>query len=198
VYALEGAIFIAGAAIQWLRDGLKLIKRASESEALARTVPDTAGVYFVPAFVGLGAPYWDQNARGSIYGITRGTKTAHLARAALEAMCYQTKDVLVAMQKDSGLKVKALKVDGGAVANNVLCQFQSDLLGIFVVRPKVIEITSLGAAYLAGMAVGYWKSSKSIRKYWQKDKHFQPRMSKATANELYDGWQKVVARTLTR
>jgi glycerol kinase len=198
VYALEGAIFIAGAAIQWLRDGLHLIKRSAESEALAMTVIDTAGVYFVPAFVGLGAPYWDQNARGSIYGITRGTTSAHLTRAALEAVCYQTKDVLVAMQKDSGLKVKALKVDGGAVANNVLCQFQSDLLGISVVRPKVIEITSLGAAYLAGLAVGYWKSSSLIKKYWQQDKCFSPRMKRAAADEMYEGWQKAVARTLTR
>jgi glycerol kinase len=198
VYALEGAIFIAGAAIQWLRDGLHLIKRAAESEALAKTVSDPAGVYFVPAFVGLGAPYWDQNARGSIYGITRGTTSAHLTRAALEAMCYQTKDVLVAMQKDSGLKVNVLKVDGGAVANNVLCQLQADILGIAVVRPRVIESTSLGAAYLAGLAVGYWKSSSLIKKYWQQDKCFHPRMKRAAAGGLYDGWQKAVARTLTR
>ncbi len=198
VYALEGAIFIAGAAIQWLRDGLHLIQRAADSEGLARTVADTAGVYFVPAFVGMGAPYWDQNARGSVYGITRGTTSAHLTRAALEAMCYQTRDVLIAMQKDSGLKVKALKIDGGAVVNDLLCQFQADLLGISVIRPKVIEITSLGAAYLAGLAVGFWKSSALIKKYWRQDKCFRPQMKRSVADELYVGWQKAVARTLTR
>lgn len=198
VYVLEGAIFIAGAAIQWLRDGLKLLKHASQSEIMARGVPDNAGVYFVPAFVGLGAPYWDQNARGAIFGLTRGTRASHLVRAALEAMCYQTKDVVDAMEKDSRLRIKGLKVDGGAVVNDLLCQFQADILGIDVVRPRVVEITSLGAAYLAGLAVGYWKDSAEIKKCWAADRVFKPRMSRATASKLYAGWRASVERTLTR
>ena len=152
----------------------------------------------MPALVGLGAPYWDQDARGSIFGITRGTTRSHLVRAALEAMCYQTKDVLETMRKDAGLLVKDLKVDGGAVGNNFLCQFQSDILGVDVVRPTVIETTSLGAAYLAGLAVGYWKSSSEIRKCWKKDRVFKPKMSKKTANSLYKGWLEAVERTLTK
>ncbi len=198
VYVLEGAIFIAGAAIQWLRDGLKLLTSTAESEKMANSVKDNAGVYFVPAFVGLGAPYWDQNARGSIFGITRGTNSNHLVRAALEAICYQTKDVLLAMQKDSGLKIKDLKVDGGAAANDFLCQFQADILGINVIRPKIIEITSLGAAYLAGLAIGYWKNAHEIKKCWEKDKVFSPKMPKKITNDFYTSWLKAVKLTLSR
>lgn len=198
VYVLEGAIFIAGAAIQWLRDGLKLLTSASESEKMASSVKDNAGVYFVPAFVGLGAPYWDQNARGNIFGITRGTNRNHIVRAALEAICYQTKDVLISMQKDSGLKIRDLKVDGGAAANNFLCQFQSDILEINVIRPKIIEITSLGAAYLAGLAIGYWKNADEIKKCWQKDKVFSPKMPRKTAGNLYKNWLKAIKRTLSK
>ena len=197
VYVLEGAIFIAGAAIQWLRDGLKLLGSATESEKIATSLRSNAGVYFVPALVGLGAPYWDQNARGSIFGITRGTRSTHLIRAALEAMCYQTKDVLEAMRKDSKLNIRKLKVDGGAVANNFLCQFQSDVLGIDVVRPKVIETTSQGAAYLAGLAVGYWKNINEIKKYWKQDKIFSPKMQKKAALMLYNGWLNAINRTLS-
>jgi glycerol kinase len=198
VYVLEGAIFVAGAAIQWLRDGLKLLKYASQSEMMARGVPDNAGVYFVPALVGLGAPYWDQNARGAIYGITRGTRASHLVRAALEAMCYQTKDVVDAMRKGSRLAVRTLKVDGGASANDLLCQFQADILGIDVVRPRVIEITSLGAAYLAGLAAGYWKDAAEIKRCWAADKVFRPRMAAKAAARLYALWREAVERTLTR
>jgi glycerol kinase len=198
VYVLEGAIFIAGAAIQWLRDGLKVLRHASQSEIMAGSVADNAGVYFVPALVGLGAPYWDQNARGAIYGITRGTHASHIIRAALEAMCYQTKDVVDAMQKDSGLQIRSLKVDGGAVANKFLCQFQADILRTDIVRPKVIEITSLGAAYLAGLAVGYWKDAGAIKKCWAADRVFSPRMAKPQAEKLYAGWREAVARTLTK
>ena len=198
VYVLEGAIFIAGAAIQWLRDGLKILKHASQSEIMAGSVTDNAGVYFVPALVGLGAPYWDQNARGAIFGITRGTHASHIIRAALEAMCYQTKDVVGAMEKDSRLKIKSLKVDGGAVANNFLCQFQADILGIDVVRPKVIETTSLGAAYLAGLATGYWKDAREIKRCWAVDRIFKPRMPVKQALKLYGGWRDAVERTLTK
>jgi glycerol kinase len=197
VFVLEGAVFVAGAAIQWLRDQVKILNSAKESEAMARAVDDNAGVYFVPALVGLGAPYWDQNARGCISGITRGTNRNHLVRAALEAMCYQTRDVVEAMQKDSALPLKDLKVDGGAVANNFLCQFQADVLGQKVIRPQVIETTSLGAAYLAGLAVGYWKDSGEIRKCWRSDRVFTPRMTPAAAHVLYAGWKKAVTRTLT-
>lgn len=197
VYALEGAVFVAGAAIQWLRDGLGLLKHASQSEIMARSVADTAGVYFVPALVGLGAPYWDQNARGAIYGITRGTRSSHLVRAALEAMCYQTKDVVDAMQKDSSLRIRNLKVDGGAVVNNLLCQFQADLLGIDVIRPKVVETTSLGAAYLAGLAIGYWKGASEIKKCWAVDRIFRPKIKTRIAANLYAGWCEAVKRTLT-
>jgi glycerol kinase len=198
VYVLEGAVFIAGAAIQWLRDGLKLMRSASESKQMAESIGHNAGVYFVPALVGLGAPYWDQNARGAIYGITRGTHQSHFVRAALEAMCYQTRDVMEAMEKDSSLKINSLKVDGGAVVNDFLCQFQADILGIDVVRPKVIEITSLGAAYLAGLAVGYWKDASEIKKCWKVDRIFRPRMSKKAADDLYKGWLDAVSRTLSK
>jgi len=198
VYVLEGAIFIAGAAIQWLRDGLGILGKSCLSEKMARSVKDNAGVYFVPALVGLGAPYWDQDARGSIFGITRGTKKSHIVRAALEAMCYQTKDVLGAMQKDSGLKIRSLQVDGGAAANNFICQFQADILGVKVIRLQTIEITSLGAAYLAGLAVGFWKNAAQIKQYWRKDKVFTSKISKAKAEVLYKKWQHAVERTLSR
>lgn len=195
-YALEGSVFIAGAAIQWLRDGLQIIKAAAESEKLAKDLLDNAGVYFVPALTGLGAPYWHSEARGVLCGLTRGTKRAHLVRAALEAMAYQTKDVVTAMQKDSGLKITELKIDGGAVANNFLCQFQADILGSSVVRPKIIETTSLGAAYLAGLAVGYWKNTEEIRASWNIDKIFNRTMPPSKAEFFYSGWQKAVQRTV--
>ncbi|MFC1624173.1 glycerol kinase GlpK [Candidatus Omnitrophota bacterium] len=198
VYVLEGAIFITGAAIQWIRDALKLLKSGAESEKMAESVKDNRGVYFVPALVGLGAPYWDQNARGAIFGITRGTKAAHIVRAALEAMCYQTKDVLLAMEKDAGVKIRSLKVDGGATVNNFLCQFQSDILGIDVVRPKIIEMTSLGAAYLAGLAVGYWKDASEIKRCWRKDRLFRPKMKKYVSKRLYQGWTSAVKRTIVK
>lgn len=197
-YALEGSVFIAGAAIQWLRDGLKIIKKASDSERLALSVRDNGGVYFVPALVGLGAPYWDQDARGLISGITRGTKRGHIARAAIEAICYQSKDVMFSMERDSSIRINSLKVDGGAVSNDLLCQLQSDVLGRKVVRPKVIEITSLGAAYLAGLAVGYWKDSSELKRRWRADKIFKPKMPKRDRDTLYDGWLKAVQRTLER
>ncbi|MFH1245853.1 MAG: glycerol kinase GlpK [Candidatus Omnitrophota bacterium] len=197
VYVLEGSVFAAGSAIQWLRDGLGLLKRAAQSESIAQSVKDNAGVYFVPALAGLGAPYWDAQARGSIFGLTRGTKKSHIVRAALEAMCYQTKDVIAAMQKDSGLTINRLKVDGGAAANNFVCQFQSDILGIEVVRPKIVEITSLGAAYLAGMSVGFWKNTEEIQKCWKLDRAFNPKMTKITAAALYQGWLDAVRRTLS-
>jgi glycerol kinase len=198
VYVTEGSVFVAGAGIQWLRDGLKVLTHASQSEIMAKSVLDNAGVYFVPALVGLGAPYWDQNARGAIFGITRGTRSAHLVRAALEAMCYQTKDVVDAMQEDSLCRINSLKVDGGAVKNDLLCQFQADLLGIDVVRPRITETTSLGAAYLAGLAMGYWKDAGEIKKCWALDKVFRPKMPKNTMAKLYNGWREAVERTLTR
>ena len=197
VYALEGAVFVAGAAIQWLRDGLKIIKIASDSERLARSVKDNGGVYFVPALVGLGAPYWDQDARGLISGITRGTKRGHIARAAIEAICYQSKDVILAMEKDSALEIKSLKVDGGAVSNDLLCQLQADILGREVVRSKVIEITSLGAAYLAGLAMGYWKDPADLKRRWKVDRIFRPKMSKSARDVMYNGWLSAVKRALT-
>jgi len=174
------------------------LKSSSESEGMARSLKDNQGVYFVPALTGLGAPYWDPDARGAVYGITRGTKAQHLARAALEAICYQSRDVLSAIQKDSGFKVKSLKVDGGAAANDFLCQFQADILGIEVIRPKVIESTSLGAAYLAGLACGYWKSTAEIERHWERDRVFRPRMEKREAAAYYKGWLEAVRRTLTR
>jgi glycerol kinase len=198
VYVLEGAVFVAGAAIQWLRDGLKVLKSASESRKMAESIGHNAGVYFVPALVGLGAPYWDQDARGAIFGITRGTHGSHLVRAALEAMCYQTRDVIEAMEKDSSLKIKGFKVDGGAVVNDFLCQFQADILRIDVVRPLVTETTSLGAAYLAGLAVGYWKDARGIAKCWKVGKVFRPKMPRGESNELYEGWKDAVRRTLSK
>lgn len=197
VYVLEGAVFISGASIQWLRDGLKLLNKASQSEKMAESVKDNNGVYFVPAFAGLGAPYWDQNARGSIFGITRGVNSNHLVRSALEAMCYQTKDVLDAMEKDTGIKIKSLKIDGGAVMNNFLCQFQADLLGIPVIRPQITESTSLGAAYLAGLALGYWKDTQEIKRCWKIERIFKPEKAQKYMAGLYRGWQDAVRRTLT-
>jgi len=193
-YALEGSVFIAGAAVQWLRDGLNIIGNAAETEALATSVGDNHGVYFVPAFVGLGAPYWDADARGAIVGLTRGAARAHIARAAIEAMAYQTRDVVECMQKDSGIKAKELRVDGGATRNDFLCQFQADVLGIPVVRPVITETTALGAAYLAGLAVKFWKNEKEISVQWQEEKRFEPQMKKSERERLYDGWKEAVSR----
>ena len=173
-YALEGSIFVGGAIVQWLRDGLGIIRSSSEIEGLAKQVPDTGGVYFVPALTGLAAPYWNQYVRGAISGISRGTTAAHIARAALEGIAYQTMDVVNAMQKDSEIELKELRVDGGAAANNLLMQFQADILESAVIRPKIIETTALGAAYLAGLAVGYWPSIDDIKKQWQADRRFEP------------------------
>lgn len=194
-YALEGSVFIAGAAIQWLRDGLKIIEAAPDSEGFATQVDGTDGVYVVPAFAGLGAPYWDMYARGAIFGLTRGTSKEHFIRATLESLAYQTKDVLSAMEKDSGVPLSALRVDGGACANNFLMQFQSDILGTKVERPNIIETTALGAAYLAGLAVGFWQKEE-ITKSWQLDKTFSPEMDEANRDNLYAGWQKAVKRTM--
>ena len=193
---MEGSVFIAGAAIQWLRDGLKLIDDSPDSEYIAMKVPDTGGVYVVPAFAGLGAPYWDMYARGAIFGLTRGTTKAHLVRATLESLAYQTKDVLDAMEKDSKVTLNTLRVDGGASANNLLMQFQSDILGVKVERPKIIETTALGAAYLAGLAVGFWKR-KDIDKNWQLDEPFKAKMDVKKRKELYGGWLKAVKRTMS-
>ena len=194
-YALEGSVFIAGAVVQWLRDGLKIIRSAREIEALAASVPDNGGVYLVPAFAGLGAPHWDAYARGAILGLTRGSTSAHIARAALESIAYQSAEVLRAMQGDAGLALAELRVDGGATANNLLMQFQADLLGVPVVRPKVQETTALGAAYLAGLAVGYWKNTDDIRANWRVDRRFEPAMTREHAGELTAGWDKAVKRS---
>ena len=195
-YALEGSIFIGGASIQWLRDELRILYDASQSEFYAQSVDDTNGVYVVPAFAGLGAPYWDMYARGSVMGLTRGANRAHLVRATLESIAYQVKDVLNAMQEDSGLTLNGLKVDGGASANNFLMQFQSDILDTNINRPKVVETTALGAAYLAGLAVGFYGSKEDIKKSWIIDKEFTPNMSDAKRNLLYKGWKKAVQRSL--
>jgi glycerol kinase len=195
-YCLEGSIFIAGAVIQWLRDGLKIVSSASDSEAMATSVPDTGGVYLVPAFVGMGAPYWNQDARGTIVGITRGTTQEHIVRAALESMAYQTKEVLDAMQQDSKVTLNSLKVDGGATANNFLMQFQSDMLGVHMERPVVQETTALGAAYLAGLAVGYWESEKDIQQNWALDRKFSPLMAEEDSANLYHQWKRAVQRSL--
>jgi glycerol kinase len=194
-YALEGSVFIAGAAIQWLRDGMEILKHANESEAMAESLPDNDGVYFVPALSGLGAPHWDQNARGSFFGITRGTTKAHLTRAALESIAYQVRDVLVAMEKDSGEPVKELRVDGGATANNFLMQFQSDIIQSGIRRPKIIETTAIGAAFLAGLAVGYWEDMEVLKDLWQSDRDFKPKMDKGKVDHLLHYWQKAVERT---
>lgn len=194
-YCLEGSIFIAGAVVQWLRDGLGLIRSSSEVEALAASVPDSDGVYLVPAFVGLGAPYWDAYARGTIVGLTRGTTRAHLARAALDSMAWQTRDVLEAMQKDASIKLEHLKVDGGAAMNDLLMQFQADVLGVPVWRPQVAETTALGAAYLAGLAVGYWQDQEDIARNWALDRRFEPEGDAATRDASYHGWQRAVERS---
>jgi glycerol kinase len=196
IYCLEGSIFVTGAAVQWLRDGLKAIKASSDVEALAASEPDNGGVFLVPAFVGLGAPYWDPYARGTVVGLTRGSTMGHVARATLESMCYQTRDVLEAMNADSGVSAKTLRVDGGAVVNNLLMQFQADILGVPVQRPKVAETTALGAAYLAGLAVGFWQSQEEVAKQWAIDRTFEPQMSADQRESLYAGWKKAVQRSL--
>lgn len=197
-YALEGSIFVGGSVVQWLRDGLCCIHSSSEVEALAESVPDTGGVYFVPALTGLGAPYWDQYARGLIDGISRGTKAAHIARAALEGIAFQVYDIVKAMELDSGLAISELKVDGGASRNNLLMQFQSDLLATEVLRPRITETTALGAAYLAGLAVGYWDDIAHIDSQWQVERKFEPTASPEFVSKKLDGWKGAVRRCLTR
>jgi len=193
-YALEGSVFIAGAAIQWLRDGLGIIRQSADVEALAASVPDTGGVYLVPAFAGLGAPHWDAYARGTLVGMTRGTTAAHIARAALEGIALQVMDILKAMEADAGIKLKELRVDGGACVNNLLMQLQCDLLGVPVVRPKVNETTALGAACLAGLAVGYWKNLADIARHWQVDRKFKPAMKAAARAKITQGWARALDR----
>ena len=195
-YALEGSIFVGGSVVQWLRDGLGIIRSSSEIEALAASVPDNGGVYFVPALTGMGAPYWDQDARGTICGLTRGATAAHIARAALEGIAFQTMDIVAAMEKDAGVRLTELKVDGGASRNNLLMQFQADVLGASVVRPKVTETTGMGAAYLAGLAVGFWSSTDEIRSQWQVDKAFAP--SGENVTELKAGWADAISRTVNK
>jgi len=195
-YALEGSIFIGGAVVQWLRDEIGLIKTSQEIEKYALKVKDSHGVYLVPAFVGLGAPYWDMYARGIIVGLTRGVKKEHILRAAEESIAYQSRDVLEVIQKDSGINLKKLKVDGGAVRDNFLMQFQSDTLGVPVVRPRIAETTALGAAYLSGLAVGYWKDKEEIAQKWKVDREFSPNMDEKTKETLYKGWKKAVSRSL--
>ena len=194
IYALEGSIFIAGAVVQWLRDGLHLIGTSEEVERLAKTEPDNGGVYLVPAFAGLGAPHWDQYARGIIVGLTRGATAGHIARAALESIAFQTKDVLEAMKADSDIEIGELRVDGGAASDDTLMQFQADILGIPIIRPKILETTALGAAYLAGLAVGYWNSFDEIKGQWQMDRTFQPRMGSDQVKKLIERWQQAVER----
>jgi glycerol kinase len=194
-YALEGSIFVAGSAIQWLRDGLGILERAGDSEALARSVDDTGGVYLVPAFVGLGAPYWDQRARGTLVGLTRGTNREHIVRATLEAIAYQTRDVVECVQRDSGIGLAALRVDGGAAENDFLMQFQADVLGAPVERPAVLEVTALGAALLAGLGVGFWKDRSEIETTGEGIAVFEPRMSADRREALYGGWKRAVDRS---
>jgi glycerol kinase len=191
-YALEGSIFVAGSAVKWLRDAAELVKDAADTEGYAKSLVSNDGVYVVPAFVGLGTPYWDSEVRGAIFGLTRGSGKAHLIRATLESICYQTKDVLSIMEKDSGIKLRGLRVDGGAVKNNFLMQFQADILGTKVERPVIQETTALGAAYLAGLAVGFWKDYADISKNWQLETNFKPKMKPADRKKLYDGWKKAV------
>jgi glycerol kinase len=193
-YSLEGVVFIGGAAVQWLRDGIKIIENAAQTEAMAQSVPDTGGVYVVPAFTGLCAPYWDMYARGLIIGITRGTTREHIARATLESMAYQTRDVLEAMIADSGQTLSSLRVDGGAVKNNFLMQFQADILGVPVIRPVITEMAAMGAAYLAGLGVSFWKSKEEIAAQWKADRVFEPAMDPSRREELYAGWKKAVER----
>ena len=193
-YALEGSIFMTGATMQWLRDELQIIDSAAESEALAASVPDTGGVYLVPAFTGLGAPHWDMYARGLLIGLTRGTKKAHIVRAALEAMAYQTRDVIDRMAAAAGVSVSTLRVDGGAAANDLAMQFQSDVLQIPVQRPRLVETTAWGAACLAGLAVGYWQDQDELGACWRAEREFTPRMPAARCDALYGGWQEAVRR----
>jgi len=194
-YALEGSIAITGALVQWLRDNLRMIDTAKEIEDLANTVEDTGGCYFVPAFSGLFAPYWRSDARGVIVGLTRYINRGHIARAVLESTAYQTREVLDAMEQDSGIKLQALKVDGGMVINQTLMQFQADILDVAVIKPKIAETTSLGAAYAAGLAVGFWEAVDSLRKNWQKDVQWEPSMTQIKRQSLYSGWKKAVTRT---
>ena len=191
-YALEGSVFVAGAAIQWLRDELRMIRTAAQTEEYCTVVPDTAGVYIVPAFAGLGAPYWNPYARGTIVGLTRGASKEHFIRATVESLAYQVSDLLDAMQQDSGISMRELKVDGGASANDFLMQFQADLLGAKIARPQCIETTALGAAYLAGLAVGYWKDKKDIVKNWQIDSYFESKIDEEKRGELLKGWKRAV------
>ena len=196
-YALEGSIFVGGSVVQWLRDGLGIIKSSSEIESLAMTVPDNGGVYFVPALTGLGAPYWDQYAKGTICGLTRGTTAAHIARAALEGIAFETMDIVNAMEHDAGIKLAELKVDGGASRNNLMMQFQADILGTKVIRPKVTETTAMGACYLAGLATGYWDSLDDIKRQWNADKVFEPLATAEKILKLKEGWANAIGRTLT-
>ena len=193
-YALEGSIFVAGAAIQWLRDEMRMIRKAADTERYATAVEDTAGVYLVPAFTGIGAPYWDPYARGTVVGITRGCKKEHFIRAALESMAYQTNDILKVMEEESGVQIRTLKVDGGASNNNFLMQFQSDILGVDVLRPQCVETTALGAAYLAGIAVGYWEDVEDVRANWALSRTFHADMSDEKRQYLLKGWKKAVGR----
>ncbi len=197
-YALEGSIFVGGSVVQWLRDGLGIIRSSSEVEALAHRAKDNGGVYFVPALTGIGAPYWDPEARGCIYGITRGTTAAHIARAALEGIAFQTMDIVGAMEKDAGIDLKELKVDGGASMDNLLMQFQSDILGTAVIRPRITETTALGACYLAGLAVGYWDSIGQIRSQWRAEKIFTPDMASSEVERLKKGWKDAIGRSLSK
>lgn len=195
-YALEGAIFVAGSVVQWLRDGMRMLGKSSDSQAYAERATDNDGVYIVPAFVGLGAPYWRSDVRGAVFGLSRGTTKEHFIRAALESMAYQTRDVLAAMQADSGIELKELRADGGAIANDFLAQFQSDILGVPVLRPEVPETTALGAAYLAGLATGFWKSREDIAKHWAIDRRFEPDMPEEQRETLYGGWKQAVEATM--
>ena len=195
VYCLEGSVFIAGAVVQWLRDGLGLIKNSADVEELAASVEDSGGVYLVPAFVGLGAPHWDPYARGTILGITRGTTAAHLARAALESMAYQTRDLIEAMQKDAGIHLSELKVDGGASLNDLLMQFQADILNTRIQRPVVAETTALGAAYLAGLEVGFWQDTGDVERNWALGRQFDPGQDEAWRESNYRGWQRAIERS---
>src|SRR5699024_8938678 len=194
-YALEGSIFVAGSAVQWLRDGLRMFQESPESEEYATRVDSSENVYVVPAFTGLGAPHWDQDARGAVFGLTRGTTKEHFIRATLESLAYQTRDVLDAMKEDSGIDIKRMRVDGGAANNNFLMQFQADILGTAIDRSKIMETTALGAAYLAGLATGFWKDQEEVRKYWEKDRTFEPEISKEESDKLYRGWQEAVQAT---
>jgi glycerol kinase len=192
-FAIEGSVFIAGAAVQWIRDQLGLIRTAAESEPMAASVPDTGGVYFVPAFVGLGAPHWDPAARGVLTGISRATGREHIVRAALESIAYQTRELVECMEADSGEPLRELRVDGGAAVNNFLMQFQADILGKPIVRPVDVETTALGAAYLAGLAAGYWKSVEELESFWRPERRFEPQMAASQRDNLFAGWREAVA-----